>query len=205
MLESPDPHRVAERVLELARGRPATLGRGRLVCIDGPAGSGKTTLGLRLARLAPEARVVHMDALYDGWTGLGRVGDQLATLLGPLSVGDPGHYRRYDWHAGAYAETVTVPPTPLLVVEGVGSALRDHAALTTVTVWVSAPADLRDRRGLERDGDAVREHWRDWTIAEALHFARERTEERADLVVDGTGLTPPVSGPGAVAEGPHVH
>ena len=37
-------------MLALAASRPPTLGAGRLVCVDGPAGSGKTTLARALAR-----------------------------------------------------------------------------------------------------------------------------------------------------------
>ena len=51
--------------------------------------------------------------------------------------------------------------------------------------WVEAPYDLRLRRGLERDGDAFAPHWEQWAADEKVHFARERTRERADLLVDG--------------------
>ena len=53
-------------------------------------------------------------------------------------------------------------------------------------VWVEAPYDVRLRRGLERDGDAFAPHWEQWAADEAALFARERTRERADVVVDGT-------------------
>ncbi len=181
----------AVTVLQLAESRPRTLGSGWLVCVDGPAGSGKTTLAGAVAALRPGSRVVHMDDLYDGWDGLPHVADQLAGLLRPLADGEPGCYRRYDWHAGGFAETVEVPPGDLLVLEGVGSGSRGHADLTTALVWVTAPEELRLRRGLERDGPALRDRWHQWMVDEARHFDRDRTPARADLVVDGTGLTPP--------------
>jgi len=180
---------VAHRVLGLARGRPPSLGAGRLVCVDGPAGSGKTTLAAALADAAG-APVVHMDDLYPGWDGLPRVTDQLEGLLRPLSAGRAGRYRRYDWHRGAFAEEVEVPPAELLVLEGVGSGSRVVADLVTVLVWVEAPYDLRMRRGLERDGDAFAPYWHAWAEAEREHFATEGTRDRADLVVDGTGDGP---------------
>ena len=176
-------------MLELADGRPPTLGSGRLVCVDGPAGSGKTTLADAIAAARPGARVVHMDDLYPGWDGLPHVGAQLDSLLGPLSEDAPGRYRRWDWHAGRFAETVTVPPADLLVLEGVGAGSRSHARLVTVLAWVSAPPSLRLRRGLERDGPALAPEWERWMGAEAEHFAREGTEARADLLVDGTAGT----------------
>jgi hypothetical protein len=40
-------------------------------------------------------------------------------------------------------------------------------------------------RGLERGGVGVSENWRAWAVGEQEHFARERTRERADVVLDG--------------------
>jgi uridine kinase len=175
----------AEQVLALVRSRPATLGEGRLVCIDGPAGSGKTTLAAEIASLAGGAAVVHMDDLFEGWGGLDRVDEQLERLLRPLAAGFSGSYRRWDWPGNAWAETVLVPPAPLLVLEGVGSGASAHADLTTVLAWVEVPFELRMARGLQRDGDAVTEHWQQWASDEQHLFARERTRERADLLLDG--------------------
>lgn len=176
----------ARAVLALARSRPATLGTGRLLCVDGPAGSGKTTLAAAVAAIEPGSVVVHMDDLYDGWDGLPRVEEQLSGLLEPLSRGVAGTYRRYDWGAGRYAETRTVAPCDLLVLEGVGSGATRYAHLVTVLAWVEASPDLRLRRGLARDGEAMREHWERWQASEEAVFARERTRARADLVVDTT-------------------
>jgi hypothetical protein len=185
---SADP---AGLLLELARSRPPTLGAGRLVCIDGPAGSGKTTLAAAVAALAPGSALVHLDDLYDGWDGLPGVGAQLDTLLLPLARGVAGRYRRYDWHAGRFAETVRVAPVPLLVLEGVGAGSAAHARLATVTAWVSAPEGLRRTRGVARDGATLAAHWSAWAAAEADHFAHSEVAARADLVVDGSGATPP--------------
>jgi hypothetical protein len=175
----------AERVLELARSRPPTLGEGRLICVDGPAGSGKTTLAAEIASLAGGAAVVHMDDLFEGWRGLVRIDSQLGTLLRPLAEGFSGSYRRWDWPGNAWAETVLVPPARLLVLEGVGSGSGAFADVVTVLAWVEVPIELRRARGLQRDGDAVAEHWRQWGLDEQALFERERTRDRADLILDG--------------------
>jgi uridine kinase len=186
------PSESAGFVLQQAQQRPATLGAGRLVCIDGPGGSGKTTLARACVDEAGgDAQLVHMDDLYDGWSGLATVGDQLDTLLRPLADGRAGSYRRYDWAGHAYAETVTVSPTDVLVLEGVGSGSHATADLCTVLVWVLAPSDLRLARGIERDGELLREEWLRWRVDEEAHFARDRTVERADVLVDGTGAERP--------------
>ncbi|MBI2244172.1 MAG: 4-amino-4-deoxy-L-arabinose transferase [Nocardioides sp.] len=180
----------ATELLALARRRPPTLGEARLICVDGPAGSGKTTLAATVAALDPAVRVVHLDDLYEGWAGLPRVADQLDDLLLPLARGVAGTYRRYDWAAQALAETVTVDPVPVLLLEGVGCGTRRHAPLVTALAWVEAPADVRLRRGLARDGEGMRPEWVQWQVDEAALFAREDTRARADLVVD-TGTSAP--------------
>ena len=104
----------------------------------------------------------------------------------PLADCLPGSYRRYDWEAEAFAETVSVEPSDLLVLEGVGSGCRMHDDLIGVLVWVEAPYEQRMRRGIDRDGEAFAPHWQAWGEAENLLFARHRTRQRADLVVDGS-------------------
>jgi len=184
------PHEAARLVLDLASSRAPTLGETRLVSVDGPAGSGKTTLAAGIVALDAGAQVVHMDDMYDGWKGLGSVSRQLSTLVRPLALGRPGFYRRYDWHRGEFAETVDVEPSSLLVIEGVGSGCAELGTLITVLVWVSAPRPLRRERGLARDGEAFAPQWDGWMRQEDTHFATQRTADRADIVVDGTGVRP---------------
>ncbi len=175
---------LAARVLAAA----PLLGGTRLVCVDGPAGSGKTTFAGRLATaLGPGTPVVHMDDLYAGWTLTGAVARLEAAVLQPLAAGRPGAYHRYDWAAGRFSPGPTpVAVAPALVVEGCGSAPRRLDRWTTLRVWVEAPPALRLARGLERDGPAMAADWHRWLATEAAEFAREDTRRRADLRVDGT-------------------
>jgi uridine kinase len=174
-----------------------TLGRGRLVCVDGPAGSGKTTLAAALRRAArnllpadSSVALLHMDNVYAGWSGLEEGMETMAaSVVEPLRHGRPGRYRRFDWHAMRFAEEHVVDPVEVLLVEGVGSASRAYDDAITCLVWVEAPADVRLDRGLVRDGDRLRDHWLAWREVEEAMFARERTRERADVLVDGVSAT----------------
>ncbi|MGN8246461.1 uridine kinase family protein [Cellulomonas soli] len=177
------------------------LGRTRLVCVDGPAGSGKTTTARRLAEALDgegvTAHVVHLDDLYAGWSGLeGSLWPRLAAqVLAPLHRGLPGRFQRFDWPSGRFAEWVDVPVRDVLVLEGCGAARRECEPFVSVRVWVQAPAELRLRRGLARDGEQARPHWVAWMADEDRHFAVERTAERADVRLDALGgLVRPVGG-----------
>ena len=182
---------VTELVLALASARAPTLGTGRLVCVDGPAGSGKTTLGVALAGVTG-AQLVRGDDLMEGWRGLPSVGRQLEAVCAALAEGRTGSYEHFDWERHRFDHAVEVPPAPWLVVEGVGTGAAAIAAYTTVLVWVEVDDDLRLARGMARDGEAMREHWLTFMADERALFAAERTRERADVLVDGTGREPPV-------------
>lgn len=188
---------VAADVIESTLTKAPTLGRGRLVCVDGPAGSGKTTLAAALRRTARdvlpaegEVALLHMDNVYAGWAGLETGMATVATsVVEPLRHGRPGRYRRFDWHAMTFAEEHVVNPVDVLVIEGVGSAAAAYDDAITCLVWVETPADVRLDRGLARDGQGMRDHWLRWREAEQAMFVRERTRERADVVVDGVSAT----------------
>lgn len=181
------PDDVLDLILEAVAGAPAGLGGMRLVCIDGPAGSGKTTLAEQLGRALP-AQVIHMDDLYPGWSGLAEGAQKLHEwVLDPLAHGVPGRYRRYDWPLGHYAERHTVPLADTLVVEGCNSAALTTAPYAPVIIWVEAADDVRLARGMARDGDGALDRWTTWMVEERRLYAEHRTAERSHVWLDGTG------------------
>ncbi|MBG0830916.1 hypothetical protein HS041_24455 [Planomonospora sp. ID67723] len=166
------------------RALPPSCGPVRVVAVDGPGGSGKTTFAGRLGR-ALDCQVVHSDDFPVPWDGpleawFRQVEDQ---VLGPLSAGEPGGYRRYDWARGAFAERVEVPVAPVLLLEGVSTARL--GAPIAYAVWVEAPRELRLARALARDGAALEPQWHAWMRAEDEWFAADGTRARADLLVHG--------------------
>lgn len=171
--------------------RAPTLGTSRLVCIDGPAGAGKTTLAaelqLLMTRQALSVASLHMDDFYEGWSGLDgtseletRVLDQ---ALRPLAEGQQGRWQRYDWHTQRLAEWHDLPPADVLIIEGCGSGALAYAPYITVLVWVDAEPSTRIARGVERDGEAVLPQWLRWMDSEGRHFAANGTRGRADVLL----------------------
>lgn len=173
-----------------ARSAPPRLGPVRLIAIDGPSGAGKTWFAAGLAsRLA--APVVHTDDLLDGWADQFTFWPRLETeVLVPLSHGEPASYLSYQWDKGAFGGVpITIPPAECVLLEGVSSARRAIRSRLSLSVFVTAPADLRWKRAIERDGGddvAFRAYLERWRAAENRHFARDGTEASAGLVVDGS-------------------
>jgi energy-coupling factor transporter ATP-binding protein EcfA2 len=178
---------LAARVLS----EPARLGGVRVVAVDGPTGAGKTTFADRLAgairRTGATVEEIHTDDLLDGWDDMVTFWPRLEhDVLARLRTGQPGGYRRYDWHAGRFtAEVVPVPVPDVLVLEGVTSARRVIRPELTLAVFVTAPRDLRLARSLTRDGEELRPHLLRWLAEEAAHFAADRTVDAVDVLVDG--------------------
>lgn len=174
-------------VLRRAETAGPKCGAMTVIAIDGPAGSGKTTLAGKLTR-ASGAQLVHMDDLYPGWHGLRSGGQIVRGLLQTLAEGRPAVYRRYDWHEEQYAEEHHLNPSGILVVEGVGSVRREYVDKLSVIVIVREPdPGERLRRGLARDGAQDEPLWQEWMVEEDQLHAEVGLAELAHIHVDGHG------------------
>lgn len=181
----------ADQVVELARRARGDAAppspRPTVVTFDGPAGSGKSSLA-RLVADRLDAPVVHLDDLLPGWDGLPAAPALLTTqVLVPLARGERAAFRRFDWHAGEFAELVPVQAADFLVVEGVASSVGVARAYADVRVWLEAAHDVRMQRGLARDGDGFAGHWEAWAAQEARIFEADGTAAHAHLRLQTDG------------------
>lgn len=177
-------------IVAQAQSQPPRAGSTRIVLIDGPAGSGKTTLANRLAQEL-NAQVLHGDDIYEGWSGLETMWPILGPqILEPLSRGENAQFRRWDWVRHERGDTVHVAAADAVVIEGVGVAQRRAREYASLVVFVEAPWELRLARGIERDGEDMRSHWVEWQRMEQAFLAAEGTREAADVIIDGTQPVP---------------
>ena len=164
-----------------------------MIAIDGPAGSGKTTLASELADALDETLVLNTDQLYPGWDGLAEGAQRLVDdVLLPLSAGLAATVRPWDWNSGSEAAPRKLPACETLIVDGAGCGSRAAAELVSMIIWLDADPVLRKQRALERDGEMFAPHWGSWAQQETELFEREQTRERADLVIL-TDTDPPQS------------
>jgi uridine kinase len=189
----------------------ARCGRTRVILIDGPAGSGKTTLANRLAvawggaasggagtydphNPTPDGapvQILHSDDMYEGWDGL-RTLDQVLVgqVLEPLSRGGAGGFAMWDWLRDERTHVIGVPQRMYLVIEGVGVAQRAARTYASLVIYVDAPWPERLARGVARDGESMRAQWEVWQCAEEEFLNAEGTLQASDIVVDGLAPVP---------------
>lgn len=165
----------------LTRIRQLPVDAPRLIALDGPCGSGKTTLANALA-LRLNAPVVHMDdfciphtqktlerlAIPGGNADVTRLTQE---VLAPFLAGAPIVYRRYLCHEDALSAPVTLPTTPLLLLEGSYSLLPEIRQHVSLAIFLQISPALQQQRLLHRVGSARLADFNErWIPLESRYF-----------------------------------
>ena len=154
-----------------------------VVLIDGRSGAGKTEYATELARTMG-ATLVSLDDVYPGWHGLDAGSWHIwQRLIIPISQGQPGTYRRWDWPRSEPGDWATVDPGVPLVVEGCGTLRSDRAEVAAKKIWIDTPCDVRLERAMARDGVSYGQHWETWARQEERFLSLHGGPESADVVV----------------------
>ncbi len=198
MISPVSPSEAIARVVHEIGGRTGTSWVG----IDGLGASGKTTLAEALSTALAGSVVVHVDDFarpdLPGWE-LQRF---VVQVRDPLLAGRPALYQRWNWSTNTGAEWIEVRPGGPVIVEGVSSTDTRLGVPWDFTIWVDVPREMRVRRALERDGEAMMHRWlNDWIPSEEDYVRRQQPRNRVDLIVDGATAPEPVPSPEPV-EGP---
>lgn len=184
-----------ETLMALIAARAAACGTTKVIAIDGPSGAGKTDFAAGLSG-AIGAPVLHLEDVYPGWLGLAQTPGLIADgVLGRLAVDEIGSVARWDWDRDRPAGPIRVRPAPLLILEGVGSGARVCRPFLSLLLWLEAPADIRKRRAISRDGETYAPHWDRWAAQEHDLFTADGIRAAADVVIDTSadGILDPTS------------
>lgn len=162
----------------------------RLITIDGPAGSGKTTLSDQLAGLIKSrgisVEIVHLDDVYDGWEKAltSSLSDNLREITTGFLQGEVT-YKTFDWSLSRFTSTKTFSSPRVLIVEGVGSGQSAIRERVDLAIWIEVDATLAFERVINRDGEEIRPQMEQWVIAQNEHFLQEKTRSAADYQLHG--------------------
>ena len=170
----------------------ALCGNSRIVSIDGPAGSGKTTLAneivIEFAKSRVEVSVIHLDEIYEGWeTALDSILFERinAWILTPIKNGLGPRHLKFDWYSNKYESWSELPVTPIVIIEGVGSGHTSLREQVSQAIWVEADEHLLLDRVVERDGVAVRDEMLIWKERERAYFDLHEVKKAAQIHLRG--------------------
>ena len=157
-----------------------------LLAIDGPAGSGKTTLASKLEKeLLPSTTVtvIHMDDLYNGWKDAlsAELGVKLLDIV-QAHLGGKGFYiTKFNWATMEFGAPELVSASQVLILEGVGAAQKVVRDAGAKTYWIEAAPEIGLQRVLDRDGHHLREQMLTCQINQDAHFNLDETAKNCEI------------------------
>jgi uridine kinase len=175
-----------DAIAEQAGKSLIVCGNTRVILIDGPAGSGKTTFAHHLAQTLNGSPVISMDELYNGWHKplsddlYARMAQQIFT---PLQQETNIRYQKYDWHESRFENWIEVANSDYLIIEGVGAMHPKNLDRACLKVWLEANEKLLLKRVLGRDGEHIREQMLVWQKMEQEYFKKCKVADKADFAL----------------------
>ncbi|MEM6898891.1 MAG: hypothetical protein AAF583_03850 [Pseudomonadota bacterium] len=164
------------------------------VAIDGHGGSGKSTLADLLGETL-QASIIHIDDFAGIDSPPGWWSNVIAQVFEPVSAGAESiAYQPESWGEDHHPQAVTLPVTPIMILEGVSSSRSKFADFIGFRVFVDTPKEICLERGIERDtGAGLREEdvermWAEWFAEEEEYMRRDNPKAKADIILDGTKL-----------------
>lgn len=165
--------------------REAACGSTKIIGIDGRSGVGKTDFATDLA-IKLKCDVVSLEWVYPGWHGLAAGIETMHAALRLLARDQPVELAQWDWLSGSHGSPITLAPSGVLVLEGVGAGAALLRPFLSYLVWLDAPTEVRHERAIRRDGDGYEKWWDMWAAQEEQYLASNQPMDHADLFVPTT-------------------
>ena len=163
-------------------------GQAKIIIIDGPAGSGKTTLAKSLSGLLENCPIIHMDEIYQGWENAlspKTFNDLAEWVINPLLESKSIEFVKYDWYLEKRIEKVVIYLPKVLIIEGVGSSSFDISKHACLKLWIEVNKETGINRVLSRDGQQIQEQMKQWQTQESKFFLENNSKEKSDIWIDG--------------------
>ena len=163
-------------------------GQTKIIVIDGPAGSGKTTLAKSLSGLLENCPIIHMDEIYDGWENAlspKTFKDLVEWIINPLLENNSIEYIKYDWNLEQRIEKVVINNSKVIIIEGVGSSSFEISKYASLKLWIEVNKETGINRVLTRDGLQIQEQMKTWQSQESKFFIENNSKENSDIWIDG--------------------
>jgi uridine kinase len=163
-------------------------GQTKIIVIDGPAGSGKTTLAKSLSGLLENCPIIHMDEIYEGWENAlspKTFKDLVEWIINPLLENNSIEYIKYDWNLGQRIEKVVINNSKIIIIEGVGSSSFEISKHASLKLWIEVNKETGINRVLTRDGLQIQEQMKTWQSQESKFFIENNSKENSDIWIDG--------------------
>ncbi len=166
-----------------------------IISIDGPCGSGKTTLAGKISKTIP-INVVHMDDFYlpfykrdKNWMNIvaGHMDyDRLIkNVLIPYKENKKTNYVSYDCHSDKYMQEIEIDLSKLVLLEGSYSSNPLLDEYVDFRIYVDIDSDTQIERLTKRNEKLVDKFISMWIPFENNYFLSCNIREISDMVVRG--------------------
>lgn len=174
--------------LTAAVSRRIQTARPLLIAVDGMYASGKSTWAKRFCAGA-SVPLVHIDDFFRpaGADGIPVDAERfLAEVIQPFEAGKAITYRPFSCQRQVWEDAVSIPPTDILMVEGVyclHPLLRPHYGLT---VFFTIDPETQKKRILARNGGIyLRRFLEEWIPNEHRYFETYGIKASCGLLAEG--------------------
>ncbi len=173
-----------------------SMGKSVIIAIDGPCGSGKTTVSDVIASSGTECNIFHTDDFFlppEKRTSqrLSETGGNfdrerfLEDLLIPLREGKVFDYRPFDCCTMSLKEPVKVLPRRINIIEGVYSMHPELESFYDISVYADTDECIRRERLIKREGvQKAQIYFERWIPIENRYFEEFRIKDRCGYIID---------------------